>query len=68
MFDRILTTLKIMWAEKRKALIIAACYIPFMLLFYVIGATKAQFTDLIAVYALTGFYAVLAWFINEYLL
>ncbi len=68
MFDRLFTTLEIMWAEKRKALIIAAGYIAFMLLFYVIGATKAQFTDLLAVFVLTGFYAALVWFINEHLL
>ena len=34
----------------------AAGYVVFMLLFYVIGATQAQFDSLVAIILLTGFY------------
>ena len=68
MFDRIIAAVKVMWAEKRQAIVIAVGYVVFMLLFYVIGSPAYRITDLLAVVVLTGFYAGLVWFIKKYLL
>lgn len=65
MFNKIIDALKDMWAEKREACWIAIGYILFMLVFFFIGITKAQFDTIVALVLLTGFYAVGVWFVKK---
>ena len=65
MFNKIIAALRDMWVEKREACIIAIGYIVFMLAFFFIGITQVQLDTLVAVALLTGFYALVAWFVYK---
>ena len=65
MFNKIVEAAKAMWAEKREACYIAIGYILFMLVFYFIGITRARFDAFVAIALLTGFYALVVWFIRK---
>jgi len=51
----------------KENLYIALGYVLFMLLFFFIGVTGAQFQAFVAIVLLTGFYAVIVIFIRKIL-
>lgn len=50
---------------KKSTLVIAAGYAVFMLVFFFLGVTKARFLDFVGIMLLTGFYALIVFFIKR---
>lgn len=49
----------------KEQLFIALGYVLFMIVFYFIGITGAQFASFAAIVLLTAFYAAMVWFVKK---
>lgn len=65
MFKKLIAAICDMWAKKREACYIAIAYIIYMLGFFFIGITKAQFATFAALVLLTGVFALGTWLVYK---
>ena len=56
-----------MFKPTKEQLYIMFGYVLFMIVFYFIGITGAQFASFVAIVLLTGFYAAMVWFAKKIL-